>query len=52
MNEVELVRSVTILERIDKRVLGITDDRRVVSDRLGLLESRCCFIPRIVEIDV
>ncbi len=50
VNKVKLVRSVTILERIDERVLGVTDDRRVVSDRPGLLESRCCLIPESLRL--
>jgi len=52
VNEIELVRSVTTLERIDERLFGVTDDRDVVSDRLSLFEGFCCFIPGFVDVDV
>jgi len=51
VNEIELVRSVSTFERIDKR-LFVTDDRGVVSDRLSLFEGFCCFIPGFVDVDV
>jgi len=52
VNEIELVRSVSTFERIDKRLFGVTDDCGVVSDRLSLFEGFCCFIPGFVGVDV
>ncbi len=52
MNEIELMRSIAGLEGVDEGFLGVTDDRRVVSDRLVLFEIFCCIVPRLVDIDV
>ncbi len=52
VDQIRLVAAVVGGERLDESLFGVTDDRRVVSDRLGFIEGGGGVVPRVVDRDV